>query len=97
LDFDQVGHTANTEIQLPCDCLFSVPEKLLPAQPHAVALRSLTCSNSDTIRIRPGTQPAAVENGPRVETLQEPMICQHQRVSLMQRVQYALKTPVEAH
>jgi hypothetical protein len=55
---------ANTEIQLPCDCLFSVPEKLLPAQPHAVALRSLTCSNSDTIRTSRGTQPAIVENGP---------------------------------
>src|ERR1700733_10056699 len=55
---------ANTEIQLPCDCLFSVPEKLLPAQLHAVALRSLTCSNSDTIRTLRGTQPAIVENRP---------------------------------
>jgi hypothetical protein len=53
LDFDQVGHRADTEIQLPCDCLRSIPENLLPAQPQAVALRSLTCSNSDTIRCSP--------------------------------------------
>ena len=67
LDFDQVGlflNKAYTEIQLPCDCLRSIPENLLPAQPHAVALRSLTCSNSDTIRCSLRTQPAAVEKNP---------------------------------
>ena len=61
-DSDLVGLSTytqtNPEIQLPCDCLPSVPEISLQAQSLAVALRSLTCSNSDTIgspsRMQPG-------------------------------------------
>ncbi len=65
-DSDPVGHTANPEIELPCDCFTSVPENSLPAQPrpsHAL-VHSLAA-----IRILPGARRGrnrtAVEKGLR--------------------------------
>jgi hypothetical protein len=49
-DSDPVGHTANPEIELPCDCFTEYTREFASGTiSRRRMLRSLACSNSDTI------------------------------------------------